>query len=601
MKDNGLKMTCKNGFMKKPHRISYFPHMRLPMKSLAKGKAVAVLACLAFASCIQNAENPAPDKTSEKHLISGRLFYVNGTPVAGGTVTIRASNFLSDTSRAIAKRAADTLVVKTDGEGAFSIDSIGMGSYLLEGRDKTDSVAMIEPVAIEGTHSSITLIDTLKKPGALRGKVALSEGEDPRKVFVLPFGVNRFALPDSNGNFELAGLPEGVYTLRIMTPLDYRVMDISGVAVVSGGTADIGRKDLVFNGVPSVKNVTTVCDSMKSEMTVSWDQLPVGKATGYYVYRKHNDSVFVRMNKTPVSGPPYIDSASNGIIPGDRYVYTVVSLDSLGNESERKHSASVEASSVFHPIQIGIPPIPCASGCDFNVAPDGSVWLTNVSGTVLHYDSSGAVIGNWTSLVESGGFGFDFVEDADSSVYVLHRDARVLEKLDRKGSSIWKLSLPFNRYALELHKVGDTLVVWGKEERAMARVSLAGGLISYKEIQLSASVANYLEYSPAMGYYILFGSEIWMVGSDGEIASKWSPMSHGALQKAERTAAGNWILSWSTGLVEFYDPGKKLLANLVLDSRTNLWSFYLRGGKIYVLGFGYGDFRLFRSDFLTGF
>jgi hypothetical protein len=556
-----------------------------------------IASCAVLFSCILTDEETGPDK----HMIAGRLFYENKIPAAGAEVTIRPQAFIPDTSGVLGKRSADTLTVQTDNNGEFFIESIDKGTYLIEGHDDAGYVFMIDSVIVVYPDYTITLSDTLKPSGTLRGTVTLSEGEDPRKVFVLPFGLNRFALPDSTGEFVFAGMAEGAYDLRIMTPLDYEVLDISRVRVVSGDTTDLGALDLIYTGIPSVRNIAAVCDSMNIAVTVSWQKALSGIVKGYNVYRKRGDSAFIRVNTAPVPDTFFIDTRLNGLVPGESYVYAVTALDSAGNEGQRKQLAAVEVASLFQSLETGIPPIPCAQGgCNFDIAPDHSIWMINNAGTVLHYDSSGALLHSWAVPAEQGMFGKDIAADGDSGVYVVHRLNRSLEKLNAEGASLWQVPLSYNRYTLDLHVVDDTVIIWGKEERIMTRVSPAGEILTTEEITMSLNIANPLEYSPDIGFHIFFGEEIWLVDYNGDIGTQWAPESQGSIHDLILTAAGNWILCWSSGVVEFYNSEKESVAHLLVDGQ-NSWDLSLKHGKLYMLGIPFGEFRIFESGFLSGF
>jgi len=60
----------------------------------------------------------------------------------------------------------------------------------------------------------------LETRGVIKGVVKLSNGGDPRKVFVLAFGIDKFAQVDSNGRFTLANIAQGKYTMRFLPVID---------------------------------------------------------------------------------------------------------------------------------------------------------------------------------------------------------------------------------------------------------------------------------------------------------------------------------------------------------------------------------------------
>ena len=182
--------------------------------------------------------------------VVGKLYLPDGhTPAAHATLHLRKKSTLADTSGAsLPKVLADTTAtVTTNDTGGFAIDSINPGLYVIEGAKDSD-VVLIDSVRVQSLDSTVTLPpDTLKPAGALKGLIYLSEGGDPRKVFILAFGIDRFAGVNADGSFKFSNLAEGKYDLRLISSLDnYGVLDTFGIPIISADTTNMDTIRLPF-------------------------------------------------------------------------------------------------------------------------------------------------------------------------------------------------------------------------------------------------------------------------------------------------------------------------------------------------------------------
>jgi hypothetical protein len=209
-------------------------------------------------------------------------------PAQNAAVYLRNKNSLINIGKVgLNKKTADIAVVSTNAKGEFAIDSVGPGTYVIECSDRFDNYALYDSVVVASSDSSITLpIDTLRPAGVIKGNVNLSEGGDFSKVYVLVYGVQRFSLVDTNGNFYLDNLAEGDYKLRIISNLDnYDNLDTSMIPVVSGDTTRLDTVKLPFTGVPIVKNLTFSYDTVARKVTLSWDKIDSSHILGFNIYR----------------------------------------------------------------------------------------------------------------------------------------------------------------------------------------------------------------------------------------------------------------------------------------------------------------------------
>ena len=270
-------------------------------------------------------------------MVMGMLYEPDGiTPAKNAIVHIRKINTLADTSKpGLSKRLVDTSTVTTNDSGVFRIDTIDTGTYVIEGTSG-NNLALIDSVKVKNPDSTkVVSPDTLKPAGAIKGIINLSEGGDPRQVFVLAFGIDRFAKVNPDGSFKFGNLARGLYNLRLISGLsNYGVLDTSGVLVIAGDTTDLGTISLPFTGIPAPKNLKVLFDTLKQFVILTWDQADTALVDGYNIYRAIKGQNFSLITQTPLSETTttYYDSA---VSVGNTYEYRVVSRRASGEESPK--------------------------------------------------------------------------------------------------------------------------------------------------------------------------------------------------------------------------------------------------------------------------
>ncbi|MBN1308019.1 MAG: fibronectin type III domain-containing protein [Chitinispirillaceae bacterium] len=304
-------------------------------------------------ACILDPNADGSGSTTETARVVGKLYQPDGkTPAAGVRVAIRSRNTLADTSGfGLPKRMADTATVTTDDSGKFSFDStLDTGLYVIEADDGDNNVALIDSVKVGDSDSSVQVEDTLRPAGAITGIVYLSEGGDPRKVFIMAMGLDRFTRPDGTGRFTFGNLAEAVYDLTLISSLDdYTVLEVPGVEVVSGGTRELDTLRLPFTGIPTVKGLKIEYDTMKQIVKLMWVRADTGLVSGYHIYRRNvnSNTVFSKVNTSLVTDTVYVDSSVSNDF---NYEYRLKVVDKNANEGDFSTVVYVGIESRFHPI-----------------------------------------------------------------------------------------------------------------------------------------------------------------------------------------------------------------------------------------------------------
>jgi hypothetical protein len=295
---------------------------------------LTAIACFSWMHC----EPTIAGNTSEigNATVAGVIFEPDGkTPASNVCVAIRPRNTLAvfpGTGTSHKSTLFDS--VFTDNSGRFAFDStILLGTYVVDAASGNNAV-LIDSVVILSEDSTVTLAPaTLKPMGAIKGVINLSEGGDPRTVFVFAYGLDRSALVEADGTFTFGKLAENRYRLRIISTLDdYGVFDTAAIAVTSGDTTAIGVIALPYLSLPSLKKVTASYDTLNQRVTLSWDRPDNALVKSFNIYRRSVDPVtadLTHLNRFPVVDTVFIDSTCD---PSKTFEYFATAVDSTGTK-----------------------------------------------------------------------------------------------------------------------------------------------------------------------------------------------------------------------------------------------------------------------------
>src|SRR3989339_1676222 len=392
-------------------------------------------------------------------MVMGKLYLADGhTPAANATLHIRKKTVLADTSEAgLHKVLADTAAtVTTDDTGGFAIDSINPGLYVIEGAEDSN-VVLIDSVAVTSQDSTVVLPpDTLKPAGALKGVIYLSEGGDPRKVFILAFGIDRFAGVNTDGSFKFSNLAEGKYDLRIISSLDnYGVLDTFGISVISADTANLDTIRLPFIGIPTPKNVSIVYDTLRQIVTLTWAKADTALAKTYNVYRRNVglNTVLARINTSPIADTVYRDSTG---VQDSTYEYRVAAVNTAATEGTKSAVIGVKMVSAFAVLDTvgsgeGAGDTKFSGLIGIAIDSNNNIYAVNNGyNMVQKFDSSGNFLFHIGGVFgsDSGQFRYptDVAVDSEGNVFIGDAENNRIQKFDRNGN-----------YLLQWGRLGDSV------------------------------------------------------------------------------------------------------------------------------------------------
>jgi hypothetical protein len=175
--------------------------------------------------------------------VFGSLVYPDGSPGARVAVFARSDTYLRDTSETGSDSTdPDTF---TDRNGHFLIDSLALGRYVLETRDKCGRGVAIRFEVLPERKEIQLQRTTLYPVGGLEGRVELSELPHSH-AFIQVYGLERVVRTDSLGFFSLPDLPIGQYRIRAVSSVtEERYEEVAQAAVVSGDTMRLPIMELL--------------------------------------------------------------------------------------------------------------------------------------------------------------------------------------------------------------------------------------------------------------------------------------------------------------------------------------------------------------------
>lgn len=434
--------------------------------------------------------------STETALVAGRVYEPDGTtPASNVNVYIRTNDAFALLPNDVGVEEMFEDSVRTDADGGFSFDtSLEVGTYMVEARKGTNA-AVIHPVAVPAKDSLVTLPPmTLTSTGCITGRIRLSDGGDPRNVYVLVSGVNRFVQVDSDSAFTITALAAGVYDLKVVTVFDvYSSFDTAGVTVVSTDTTSVGTIALIRKGISVPENISLSMDELKKIVTVSWEVDDSSSVTSYNIYRMKIDSsdlptyrdapssngplppeigpfdntddeykAFMRINEKLVTATTFNDSSVDNFC---LYAYRVTAVDTAASEGSYGTSDPIYTESVFRLVRTIVPEGNSGyfTGITLSGGSDECIRLyDDRPGLIRNFTMEGTFISEW-HIGDREGSGTGLMNwigaVRDGSTYIICQSLHELIKIDSQGTELWRsgTSDPW----LTVFSVDELGHVWG--------------------------------------------------------------------------------------------------------------------------------------------
>jgi hypothetical protein len=204
---------------------------------------------------------------TENGVVLGKVAYMDSTAAAGATVYLRPAGYLP-----LGGGSGGTVdSAMTDSTGAFSFDTVEVGTYAVEVLDGSGNGFFVDTLVVAGEGDTAELEwGVLQLLGDMSGFVPLPIGADPASVHVQLHGLGRHVSPDAAGAFTITGLAPAAYSIHVATSLGSASLSGPNVGTVPPGQA----LHLDTLGAPSSlvapQNVTAAYDSIARIVTLAW-------------------------------------------------------------------------------------------------------------------------------------------------------------------------------------------------------------------------------------------------------------------------------------------------------------------------------------------
>jgi hypothetical protein len=174
--------------------------------------ATAVLAC----GCASRGPDIAGTSEQGNAKFTASLYTQTGLPAAGCKAVLLRCDYVADPGAALEKVKIESARTTTDGNGFLSIDSLDTGSYSIEVTDEKANAALLN-FTIDTARKPLNWgTDTIRQFAIVQGRID-SVSSQAASRFAQVYGLERLVPVASTGTFVLSDLPQGIYTIRIIS------------------------------------------------------------------------------------------------------------------------------------------------------------------------------------------------------------------------------------------------------------------------------------------------------------------------------------------------------------------------------------------------
>ncbi len=216
--------------------------------------AAALAASLLFSACTKEPAALAGGWTDTETgpKVAGIIKREDGTGAAGALVLLRPTDYLGrdpslPESLGVTATGGSVIDALCDSSGAYSFDSVGIGSYVLESRDREIKAVSVR-FGVERPKGRFTLPNAIVRAvGSVTGRVRFSDGTSGR-VLVRIFGLERAVITDAAGAYFFSNLPAGAYSLHFsgidpfILPADQVDIHVASNAATDAGEITMQRR-----------------------------------------------------------------------------------------------------------------------------------------------------------------------------------------------------------------------------------------------------------------------------------------------------------------------------------------------------------------------
>jgi hypothetical protein len=151
-------------------------------------------------------------------------------------------------------------------------------------RDQTGNALFQDSLFSDGASLPVGT-DTLRATGSVTGRLKVQPQDSPRIAWLEVLGAGLYANVDDSGKFRIDGVPAGRFTLAALTRNTDYTPTFAKVRVKTDSTTDVGTIELIYTGLPVVKNLQARFDTLAGLVYLQWDSIALRTTWRYKVYR----------------------------------------------------------------------------------------------------------------------------------------------------------------------------------------------------------------------------------------------------------------------------------------------------------------------------
>lgn len=196
---------------------------------------------LLLAGCIGG----ATETETGTALIKGKVQWTDGSPVANARVALRPDDFVADSSGSLPRGGGGSWDTATGASGRFAFRKSSGGAFAVEAQDGEGHAALLR-FTIAASADRVDLDPLVLRPTVhLIGRVRFADSSLYPAFVQVPGTVHSAAADSATGAFDLRGMPQGDFDLRVSTALPFFPTK-EFPALLPDGPASVDVGDLIL-------------------------------------------------------------------------------------------------------------------------------------------------------------------------------------------------------------------------------------------------------------------------------------------------------------------------------------------------------------------
>lgn len=245
----------------------------------------------------------------------GTIYNEDGTTASDVSVRFikRDEPLMSNLGKIISndEHITEYLTVTTNRNGEIILEDIVLddGIYQMLA-EKGTLKSFTDSIQIDDGAVEEPVTDTLKKTGALTGRVCLQYGYNPCRVQIFVYGAREmYAVDDTTGRFTINNIAEGEYMVRFYPGYeDYNTLD-TRITIRSNAHDTLSEEIEMPLSDAIIRNFSFKMDMDMRAVTFFWDRIDTGLIGGYKFEWKEGVSVSTEMIYFDTSKTVYLNNA----------------------------------------------------------------------------------------------------------------------------------------------------------------------------------------------------------------------------------------------------------------------------------------------------